>query len=69
MIEYHVTFSAEQDRWQVQWGGESMCYPGWDKRVATIAAKQLARQNRPSKVIVHDRGGIVQKEIPFEPKK
>jgi hypothetical protein len=68
MTEYHVTFSEKKDRWQVEWGNRNMSYPGWDKHVAISGAKEMAKQTKPSKVVIHDRKGNVQKEIPYEPK-
>lgn len=49
-------------------GKQSMSYPGWDKHVAISGAKEMAKQARPSKVVIHDRKGAVQKEIPYEAK-
>ena len=66
--EYHVVFSQDKQHWQVEYEGQSLGYPAWDKRVATSAAKELATKNRPSKVVVHDRKGPVQSEIPYLPR-
>jgi Uncharacterized protein conserved in bacteria (DUF2188) len=67
-IEYHVVYSPEKQHWQVEYQGKSLGYPAWDKRVAISAGKELATKNRPSKVIVHDRKGPVQSEIPYHPR-
>lgn len=69
MTEYHVMYSESKGRWQVEWGKESMSYPGWDKHVAISGAKEMAKQTKPSKVVVHDRNGAVQKEITYDIKK
>jgi hypothetical protein len=67
--EYHVVRVAEPyERWEVQWGKRRMGYQAWDKRVATSAAKEMAKQDRPSKVVIHARTGEVEKEIPYEEK-
>jgi hypothetical protein len=66
--EYHVVFSEDKKHWQVEYEGQSLGYPAWDKRVATSAAKELATKKRPSKVVVHDRQGPVQSEIPYHPR-
>ena len=73
VTEYHVVHvQAPYPRWEVRWGKRRLGYRAWDKRVATSAAKELARKGRPSKVVVHDRGtGAIQSEIPYpaKPKK
>jgi hypothetical protein len=67
--EYHVVRVDKPDeRWEVQWGKRRMGYQAWDKRVATSAAKEMAKQDRPSKVVIHSRAGEVEKEIPYEEK-
>ena len=67
--EYHVVYTTEPDeRWEVHYGDQKMGYQAWDKRVAISAAKEMATVNRPSKVVVHDREGAVQSEIPYDPK-
>jgi hypothetical protein len=66
--EYHVVYVEDpQPRWEVQYGKKRMGYQAWDKRVATSAAKELAKANRPSKVIIHERGtGKAETELSFE---
>jgi hypothetical protein len=66
--EYHVVYvETPQPRWEVQYGKKRMGYQAWDKRVALSAAKELAKANRPSKVIIHDRkSGAAQSEITYE---
>ena len=66
--EYHVVYvEAPHPRWEVQYGKKRMGYQAWDKRVATSAAKELAKADRPSKVIIHDRTtGKAQTELVFE---
>ena len=55
-VEYHVVYVEHPEpRWEVRWGKRRMGYQAWSKRVALSAAKEMAKQNRPSKVIVHDR--------------
>jgi len=66
--EYHVVYSQDKQQWQVEYEGQSLGYPAWDKRVATSAAKEMATKKRPSKVVIHDRKGPVQSEIPYHPK-
>jgi|ERR687884_545597 hypothetical protein len=56
--EYHVVYVEDPyPRWEVQYGKRRMGYQAWDKRVATSAAKELAKADRPSKVIIHDGQG------------
>ncbi len=66
--EYHVVYVQKPEpRWEVQYGNKRMGYQAWDKRVALSAAKELAKANRPSKVIIHDsKTGAPQKELAFE---
>jgi hypothetical protein len=45
-----------------------MGYKAWDKRVALSAAKEMAKNNRPSKVVIHDRKGPIQKVLEYEAK-
>ncbi len=66
IIEYHVVFGGEY--WQVAWKTKKMGYPAWDKRVALSAAKEMAKKHKPSKVVIYNREGIVEKEIPYETK-
>lgn len=68
VFEFHVVYSEDKQQWQVEYDGNSLGYPAWDKRVATSAAKELATKKRPSKVVVHDRKGPVQSEIPYAAK-
>jgi hypothetical protein len=56
VTEYHVVYVEDPEpRWEVQFGKRRMGYRAWDKRVATSAAQEMAKKNRPSKVIIHDR--------------
>jgi hypothetical protein len=66
--EYHVVYVEDPEpRWEVQYGGKRMGYQAWDKRVATSAAKELAKADRPSKVIIHDRAtGKAETELTFD---
>lgn len=66
--EYHVVYVEDPEpRWEVQYGKRRMGYQAWDKRVATSAAKELAKANRPSKVIIHSRTtGKAETELLFE---
>jgi len=66
--EYHVVYVEDpHPRWEVQYGKRRMGYQAWDKRVATSAAKELAKADRPSKIIIHDRAtGKAQTELIFE---
>jgi hypothetical protein len=68
VTEYHVVYSQKNNQWQVEYDGQTLGYPAWDKRVATSAAKQMATKKRPSKVVVHDRKGPAQSEIPYPAK-
>ncbi|MBD0372787.1 MAG: DUF2188 domain-containing protein [Pyrinomonadaceae bacterium] len=66
--EYHVLYVEDPEpRWEVQFRKRRMGYPAWNKRVALSTAKEMAKENRPSKVITHDRkSGNVESEIVFE---
>jgi hypothetical protein len=68
VTEYHVEFGDEEGHWKVTWKSKKMGYPAWDKRVALSAAKEMAKKHKPSKVVIHDRKGVVEKEIPYEQK-
>jgi hypothetical protein len=67
VTEYHVVYVEDPEpRWEVRWDKRRMGYQAWDKRVATSAAKDMAKKNRPSKVIIHDRkAGKPQSEMSF----
>lgn len=65
--EYHVVYALKPyPRWEVQYGTRRMGYRAWNKRVATCAAKEMAKGNKPSKVVIHNRDGAVQSEILYE---
>ena len=59
ITEYHVVFvnapEVPEPRWEVQWDGRFMGRESWDKSFAIGTAKELAKNSRPSKVIIHDR--------------
>lgn len=65
--EYHVVYVEDPEpRWEVRWEKRRMGYQAWDKRVATSAAQEMAKKNRPSKVIIHDRKtGKPESEVSF----
>lgn len=70
VTEYHVVFVTAPEvpgpRWEVKWDGGFMNHELWDKGFAVSTAKWLAKKNRPSKVIVHDRKtGRAESEISF----
>lgn len=68
--EYHVVYVQKPfPRWEVQYSGKRLGYKAWDQRVATSAAKEMARKSKPSKVVVHDEQGQVQSEIVYEKRK
>ncbi len=66
--EYHVLYvETPSPRWEVQYGKKRMGYQAWDKHVALSAATELAKADRPSKIIIHDRKtGAAHSEIVFE---
>ena len=68
ITEYHVIYvDKPYPRWEVQYEQKRLGYQAWNKRVATSAAKELAKANRPSKVIIHDRKtGAAQSELVFD---
>lgn len=54
-VEYHVVYVEEPyPRWEVKRGERRMGYKTWNKRVALSAANEMAKSDRPSKVIVYD---------------
>lgn len=71
VTEYHVVYVEKPyPRWEVRWGARRMGYRSWDKRVATSAANEMAKKNRPSKVVIHGRQtGAAEKEIAYEASK
>jgi hypothetical protein len=66
-VEFHVVYvEAPYPRWEVRWGTRRMGYKAWDKRVALSAAREMAKSNRPSKVVIHDRKtGAAQTEVEY----
>lgn len=68
VTEYHVIYvDKPYPRWEVRYGKKRLGYQAWNKRVATSAAKELAKADRPSKVIIHDRKtGAAQTELAFD---
>lgn len=67
IMEFHVVFAtAPASRWEVHYGTKRLGYQAWDKRVALSAAKDLAKQHRPSKVVIHNRQGIAESELIYE---
>lgn len=66
--EYNVVYTLKPyPRWQVVWGKRVMGYQAWDKRVATSVAKEMAKNNRPSKVVIHNRKtGEAEREILYD---
>lgn len=66
--EYHVVHVERPDpRWEVRWGKRRLGYKAWDQRVAVSAATEMAKSNRPSKIIIHDRRtGEAQSELRFD---
>jgi hypothetical protein len=68
VTEYHVQYVEKPyPRWEVQFGGRRMGYQAWDKRIATSAAREMAKSNRPSKVIIHDRKtGVPESEVTYD---
>lgn len=66
ITEYRVVYTlTPYPRWEVQYLGKKMGYKVWDQRVATNAAKEMARGNRPAKVIIQDEQGKVVSEVPY----
>lgn len=56
VTEYHVVYVEDPEpRWEVQWDGGFMGHEAWDKGFAVSTAKEWAKKNRPSKVIVYGR--------------
>lgn len=68
VTEYHVVYvDTPEQRWEVRWGKRRMGYQAWDKRVALSAATEMAKSDRPSKIVIHGRKtGTVEKEIDFD---
>jgi hypothetical protein len=64
--EYKVLYD---DKWEVHSDdGQKVGYEAWDQRVALSYAKDTAKKNRPSKIVVHDKTGQATKEIEYPPK-
>jgi len=56
VTEYHVIYvDKPYPRWEVRYEQKRLGYQAWNKRIATSAATELAKANRPSKIIIHDR--------------
>lgn len=68
--EYHVAYVLKPyPRWEVQYEQKRLGYKAWDQHVATSAAKEMARKNKPSKVVIHDEHGNIQSEVVYEKRK
>lgn len=65
-MEFKVQYApAPDDRWEVQYGGQRVGYKAWDQRVALSYAKDVAKKNRPSTILVHDKKGTPKKRIDY----
>ena len=68
-MEFNVVYApAPDDRWEVQYSGQRVGYKAWDQRVALSYAKDMAKKNRPSTIVVHDRDGNAKKQITYPEK-
>jgi Uncharacterized protein conserved in bacteria (DUF2188) len=64
--EFKVLYLPEPvDQWQVHFNDQKVGYKAWDQRVAISFAKDMAKKNRPSTIIVHDRAGQAKKQIDY----
>ena len=64
--EFKVLYSsAPREQWEVHYDNKKVGYPAWDQRVALSYAKDMAKKNRPSTILVHDRKGNPQKQIDY----
>jgi hypothetical protein len=64
--EFKVLYApAPGDQWEVHYLGKKVGYKAWDQRVALSFAKDLAKKNRPSAILVHDRDGKPKKRIDY----
>lgn len=68
-MEFKVVYAAEPDnQWEVHYGGQRVGYKAWDQRVALSYAKDVAKKNRPSTILIHDREGNLKKQIDYPEK-
>lgn len=64
--EFNVVYAPEPaDQWEVHYGDQKIGYKAWDQRVAVSYAKDMAKKNRPSTILVHDRAGNLRKQIDY----
>lgn len=67
--EFKVLYMpSPDDRWEVHFDDQRVGYKAWDQRVALSFAKDRAKKNRPSTIVVHDRNGKPQKRITYPEK-
>jgi hypothetical protein len=64
--EFKVLYSsAPKEQWEVHYDDKRVGYPAWDQRVAISYAKDMAKKNRPSTILVHDKSGAPKKQIDY----
>jgi hypothetical protein len=65
-VEFKVLYSpAPDDQWEVHYLDKRVGYKAWDQRVAISFAKDMAKKNRPSTILVQDRDGSQKKRIDY----
>ncbi len=66
-FEIHVEYDPKQDynNWKVSYGDPVECFRVWKKHTALHYAKNAARENLPSRIIIHDQNGNVEKYIEY----
>lgn len=67
-MEYKVVYAMESSQWEVHWEDQKIGYKPWDQRVALSYAKDVAKKNRPSTILVYDREGKAKKQIDYPEK-
>ena len=66
VTEFKVLYApAPDDQWEVHYLGKKVGYKAWDQRVAVSFAKDVAKKNRPSTIVVNDRDGKQKKQIDY----
>ena len=64
--EFKVLYSSEpKEQWEVHYDDKRVGYPAWDQHVAVSFAKDMAKKNRPSTILVHNKDGSPNKQIDY----
>lgn len=64
---YHLTYTEDSKKWKVELEGANRASSVHEnKENALESARELARKQQPSQLIVHKRDGTIQTEYTYE---